>query len=178
MSDKGMPKRHQIRSLTLINWRFKEVVIRYIFSTFGIAIIATTVTDCAFADNNSKNPASNQVESQLAHNWSADGIQENLKKQGYQIISVGNTFLGRVKIRAKNDHHSRILVMAPYTGEILSDRIFSNKPLIIVTDREGDGNRDGANKNEVADRNTENEKPNTDGNMVSRPSPDPDTGQF
>ena len=67
--------------------------------------------------------------------------------------------------------------MAPYTGEILSDRIISIKnPIVVVADGE---ESDRNNEEMVVESEIEGERPNE--NIVSRPIPsdlEPEPGKF
>ncbi len=50
-----------------------------------------------------------------------DRIVASLKAQGYTIIQMQETWLGRIWILARNDQVQRELVFNPGTGEILRD---------------------------------------------------------
>ena len=47
----------------------------------------------------------------------------NLETNGYAVVDLKTTLLGRVKIVAQNSAHVRELVVSRSTGEIMSDRI-------------------------------------------------------
>lgn len=47
----------------------------------------------------------------------------SLENTGYQIVDMRSTFLGRIKLRARNTAHLREVVVSRSTGEILSDVI-------------------------------------------------------
>lgn len=49
----------------------------------------------------------------------------NLEGTGYQIVDMRSTFLGRIKLRARNAIHMREIVVSRSTGEILSDVIIA-----------------------------------------------------
>jgi hypothetical protein len=139
----------------------------------GTVIIASSSTNVGFASDLNAGSIFLQMESQLSPNWSSSDIESNLIKQGYAIVSVTNTFLGRVKIRAQNDDHNRILVMAPSTGEILSDRIITLTTTRIATDRSDDKNQNNASsdnitEDRVVDTDRNEKDPNRDGNLLSR----------
>ena len=135
----------------------------HVTSIFYLATTFVISASIAFADDKPKRANFDKPGVQVAQNWSPEDIQSSLKKQGYAIISVTNTLLGRVKILVKNDVHNRILVMARHTGEILSDRIIPIRTAQIVIEH-----RDNPNSNEE-NSNLE------DGTTVSRPSPEPPT---
>jgi hypothetical protein len=46
-----------------------------------------------------------------------------LETSGYRVLDMKSTFLGRVRIRAKNHEHVREVVVSRSTGEIKSDQI-------------------------------------------------------
>lgn len=50
-----------------------------------------------------------------------DDIVAQLRAQGFAQISIGHTFLGRVRILANSVHLHREIVLNPKTGEILRD---------------------------------------------------------
>ena len=68
----------------------------HIFSILCPAIIVFTSSNIASADSYKETPSFLEMEVQLAQNWSATEVQYNLKTQGYQILSVTKTFLGRI----------------------------------------------------------------------------------
>ena len=81
-----------------------------------------------------------------------ESLIDDLEDQGYTILGSSKTLLGRIRIRAKNNRHKRILVLAPATGEILSDRIM--KPSTITVsfgDRERDSSDVGSNWGSASD---------------------------
>lgn len=46
-----------------------------------------------------------------------------LEGTGYRVVDMKSTFLGRIRIRAKNREHMREVVVSRSTGEIKSDQI-------------------------------------------------------
>lgn len=46
-----------------------------------------------------------------------------LERSGYRVVDMKSTFLGRIRIRAKNREHLREVVVSRSTGEIKSDQI-------------------------------------------------------
>lgn len=53
-------------------------------------------------------------------------VIDALDRNGYQIVSVTNTMLNRVVIRARNEHHLREIVLSRASGHILRDGIMEN----------------------------------------------------
>ena len=51
----------------------------------------------------------------------SDDIVRQLKKNGYRIVDVSRTFLGRVRIVASRKGGRREIIVNPSTGEILRD---------------------------------------------------------
>jgi hypothetical protein len=50
-----------------------------------------------------------------------DQVTAALEAQGYDVVSVGRTWLGRVRILAESDALRREIVLNPTTGEVLRD---------------------------------------------------------
>ena len=50
-----------------------------------------------------------------------DEVQAALIAQGYEIVQVGRTWLGRLRVVAQNDEIRREIVINPTTGEVLRD---------------------------------------------------------
>ncbi|MEL6587411.1 MAG: hypothetical protein AAFY65_03405 [Pseudomonadota bacterium] len=48
-------------------------------------------------------------------------VVAQLRAQGYRDIRVTRTFLGRLRIVARNGRHTREIILNPATGEILRD---------------------------------------------------------
>lgn len=48
-------------------------------------------------------------------------IAAQLREQGYQIERVQRTWLGRIRVLAQSDTHTREVVFVPTTGEVLRD---------------------------------------------------------
>jgi hypothetical protein len=48
-------------------------------------------------------------------------VTATLETQGYDIVSVGRTWLGRLRIVAESDELRREIVLNPTTGEVLRD---------------------------------------------------------
>jgi hypothetical protein len=63
-----------------------------------------------------------------------------LEQNGYRVVEMKTTFLGRQKILAKNRLHMREVVVSRSTGEIKSDRIIA----IFANDKRGGSNTNGA----------------------------------
>tara|TARA_R110002124_G_scaffold35633_4_gene115721 strand:+ start:609 stop:1109 length:501 start_codon:yes stop_codon:yes gene_type:complete len=72
-------------------------------------------------------------------------VMAQLEASGYEVINVSRTWLGRVKIEARNQIHMREVVVSSSTGEVMSDVVVSvfaqndnNQPA--ATDEETSGN--------------------------------------
>jgi hypothetical protein len=50
-----------------------------------------------------------------------DDVEAALVAQGYEIVNVGRTWLGRLRVVAENDEIRREIVINPSTGEVLRD---------------------------------------------------------
>jgi hypothetical protein len=50
-----------------------------------------------------------------------DDVEAALIAQGYEIVNVGRTWLGRLRLVAENDEIRREIVINPTTGEVLRD---------------------------------------------------------
>lgn len=50
-----------------------------------------------------------------------DQVTATLEAQGYEVVSVGHTWLGRIRILAQSDEVRREIVLNPTTGEVLRD---------------------------------------------------------
>ncbi len=56
-----------------------------------------------------------------AANELTDEVTTALVTQGYEIVQMNRTWLGRVRIVAESDEVRREIVINPYTGEVLRD---------------------------------------------------------
>lgn len=61
----------------------------------------------------------------IAQNHSAIDVVGELEGQGYTVLDVNRTFLGRTRVSARNAFHAREVVIGTTTGEVLSDRVSS-----------------------------------------------------
>jgi hypothetical protein len=73
----------------------------------------------------------------LAEDDFALALQDRLEKQGFEIEAVGRTWLGRVRILARDSRGEREIVLNPRTGEILRD-------VWLTGDRSGHGGDAGS----------------------------------
>jgi hypothetical protein len=89
----------------------------------------------------------------LAAPLAAQGIQDDVVEalvgQGYEIVNVGRTWLGRLRVVAENDEIRREIVINPTTGEVLRDYSVTlanlGRPLFPGSDNNDVGDRaDGA----------------------------------
>lgn len=60
---------------------------------------------------------------QASPQWRYIDVLEALDAEGYTIVSVTDTLLNRVKIRARNRQHLREIVVSRASGQILRDAI-------------------------------------------------------
>ena len=67
-------------------------------------------------------------------------VLASLRDQGYEIIDVHRTLLGRLRVLAETDALRREIVVNPHTGEILRDYAFA-LPTAPLPDRRPDDNR-------------------------------------
>lgn len=69
-------------------------------------------------------------------------IESALVAQGYEILHVGRTWLGRLRVVAQNDELRREIVINPATGEVLRDYSISlarlNQPFFSDDDDDDD----------------------------------------
>ena len=82
----------------------------------------------------------------LADTAVVDSVQDQLTAaltaQGYEIVLVGHTWLGRLRIVAESDDLRREIVVNPHTGEVLRDY----SVLLVDTDRTGNGFEDDSDR--------------------------------
>jgi hypothetical protein len=68
-----------------------------------------------------------------------EDVEAALVAQGYQIVTVGRTLLGRLRVVAQNETIRREIVINPTTGEVLRDYSMSlarfGQPLFPNADR-------------------------------------------
>lgn len=68
-----------------------------------------------------------------------EDVEAALVEQGYQIVTVGRTLLGRLRVVAQNETIRREIVINPTTGEVLRDYSMSlarlGQPLFPNADR-------------------------------------------
>ena len=73
-------------------------------------------------------------------------IEAALVAQGYEIVQVGRTWLGRLRVVAQNDEIRREIVVNPTTGEVLRDYSVSlatlREPLFSDDDHDDDDDDD------------------------------------
>jgi hypothetical protein len=73
-------------------------------------------------------------------------IEAALVAQGYEIVQIGRTWLGRLRVVAQNDEIRREIVVNPTTGEVLRDYSVSlatlRKPLFSDDDDNDDNDDD------------------------------------
>ena len=55
--------------------------------------------------------------------WRYIDVLEALDKEGYTVVSVTDTLLNRVKIRARSSQHLREIVVSRASGQILRDAV-------------------------------------------------------
>ena len=93
------------------------------------------------------------VRVQHSPQWRYIDVLEALDSEGYTIISVTDTLLNRVKIRARSSQHLREIVVSRASGQILRDAVIetydyrptgTERPLdLMLLDLPPQGDRDG-----------------------------------
>jgi hypothetical protein len=74
-------------------------------------------------------------------------IASSLQAEGYQIVTMSRTWLGRIYVIAETETVRREMVFSPATGEVLRDYAVTKGPARIAD--QGDGN-DSGNSTAVA----------------------------
>ena len=70
----------------------------------------------------------------------SDDIVRQLKRNGYKVVSVSRTLLGRTRIRATKRGGEREIILNAATGEILRDVwIVGSEGAVMLDEREEDG---------------------------------------
>ena len=88
----------------------------------GLAVLATMTFAASPAVAQTQPGAGQSGSFQLAQQTYVSVIG-NLETNGYAVVDLETTLLGRIKIVAQNSAHVRELVVSRSTGEIMSDRI-------------------------------------------------------
>jgi hypothetical protein len=71
----------------------------------------------------------------------SDDVVRQLKRNGYKVLSVSRTLLGRTRIRAAKGGGEREIIMNAATGEILRDVwIAGSSGAVLLDDRYDDDN--------------------------------------
>jgi len=81
-------------------------------------VAAQSVTANATAQSNSSVTAQEML---VAQNQTYLDVMANLEASGYEVLEVSRTWLGRIKIEARNNLHLREVVVSTSTGEVMSD---------------------------------------------------------
>lgn len=93
------------------------------------------------------------VRVQHSPQWRYIDVLEALDSEGYTIVSVTDTLLNRVKIRARSSQHLREIVVSRASGQILRDAVietYDYRPTgaeraldLMLLDLPPQGDRDG-----------------------------------
>lgn len=76
----------------------------------------------------------------------SDDVVRQLKRNGYKVLSVSRTLLGRTRIRAAKGGGEREIIMNAATGEILRDVwIAGSSGAVLLDDRDESEDEDGDN---------------------------------
>jgi hypothetical protein len=70
-------------------------------------------------------------------------IAASLQAEGYEIVTMNRTWLGRIYVIAETDTIRREMVFNPATGEVLRDYAVTKGPATSLADTGSDGNRNG-----------------------------------
>lgn len=70
-------------------------------------------------------------------------VMAQLEASGYEVINVSRTWLGRVKIEARNQIHMREVVVSSSTGEVMSD-------VVVAVYAQADNNQPAATGEETS----------------------------
>jgi hypothetical protein len=95
----------------------------------------------------------------------AEQIVQQLRQQGYDGITVSDTWLGRTRIVASSGNGSREIIIDPRTGEILRDLSEGGRGgQRIIDDRSGSGSgRDDDDEEEEKEEEEEEEEKDNSG---------------
>jgi hypothetical protein len=70
-------------------------------------------------------------------------IAASLQAEGYQIVTMSRTWLGRIYVIAETDSVRREMVFNPATGEVLRDYAVTKGPANAIADGGSNGNNAG-----------------------------------
>ncbi|MDP3338949.1 hypothetical protein [Frigidibacter sp.] len=88
-------------------------------AALGLALIPLA----SHADPASRGTGMDVFRVQHSPQWRYIDVLEALDSEGYTIVSVTDTLLNRVKIRARNNQHLREIVVSRASGQILRDAV-------------------------------------------------------
>ncbi len=90
----------------------------------GLALVlVVALASAGHADPASRVAGFDIVRVQHNPQWRYIDILEALDSEGYTIVSVTDTLLNRVKIRARSRQHLREIVVSRASGQILRDAV-------------------------------------------------------
>ena len=96
-----------------------------------------------------------------AENSYVQQVASQLSEQGYDIVSIETTFLGRIRIEARYGNSEREVVLNGRTGEVLRDRWSTEDGSVSGVDNLGD---QGNDSEEEDDRDRDRDDDNDGGN--------------
>lgn len=92
-------------------------------SAFAAALLLSLLPLAAQPDPASRVAGFDVFRVQGSPQWRYIDVLEALDTEGYTIVSVTDTLLNRVKIRARNRQHLREIVVSRASGQILRDAV-------------------------------------------------------
>ena len=97
-----------------------------------------------------------------AENSYVQQVASQLSEQGYDIVSIETTFLGRIRIEARYGNSEREVVLNGRTGEVLRDRWSTEDGSVSGVDNLGDQGNDSEEEDD-RDRDDDNDGGNEGG---------------
>jgi uncharacterized membrane protein YgcG len=73
-------------------------------------------------------------------------VIQMLKENGYSVVSIKRTFLGRAKVTVTNNLHTREIIVSRSTGEVMHERTVSG-PSKDAKSSPGEGTGNGGSSN-------------------------------
>ena len=90
------------------------------------AAIVLTMTTAAVAQSKSAGSSGTQTATVEFSETSYQRTLQKLKREGFKIISIKKSFLGRIRILALKNNNLREIIISRSTGEIKRDAIISS----------------------------------------------------
>ncbi|MBL4626980.1 MAG: hypothetical protein JKY00_02885, partial [Roseicyclus sp.] len=86
----------------------------------------------------------------MAQNAATDSVVQQLERQGYTVVEIRRTLLGRVRVLARFGDLVREVVFDPRNGAILRDYTSGGEGPSIAGSRGGSGNGSGSDDDDVS----------------------------